>query len=520
MMKPRTPTFWLIIFLAMVSLLRLAFIGKIPVTPDETYYWSWSTRPDLAYFDQPGMVAWIGWLANHLPHAPTVFTIRLPAVIIMALATLFAYACYQKLFDDQTEAILLAIAFNFTPIFFSLGIATIHDTALILFLTGFYWAAARLIKTPSPATLRSPALSGTLRSTSANWTILSLFLLGALYSKLNAAIIALSFTLYIFISPFGRSQLRKPWVWISGLVCALGFLPVIAWNQQRAWPQLLATSQLVKKNGLDPGKIIETCAEYVVSQFGVYSPLIMLGMIAAIFAAVKHYRKTRDQRMLLLLTLSLPALFYFPLQSLRSPVFANWSLIAYFPLLVLFTRFSFDGFGKGKILNNSFWKAAVALAIIISVATLVETRFRLTRPLAWMVKDKLKLERPLDWRLDQEFEAWDQLKNFLDNNRMPEEKLSSRRYQIASLMQFLLSDHPTPVVVPGGFKLSQYSLWTSPEELRQKSAIYVDTSPMPERIRKCFAQVQDLQAPLNVHRRGRLVKKFYIYRVYDYLSCP
>jgi len=503
-MSQKQSILWLVLFSTLAAGYRLFFIGKIPLGPDEAYYWTWSLKPAICYFDQPGMVAWVNWIFNHIPSAPTAFTIRLPAVLIMIIATFLAFFCCRELFPSPASSLWFAIAFNFVPIFFFSGMAMIHDTVLILFLLGFYYFSFRLLSRPTPIT----------------WLGLSLFLLGAFYSKFNAAIAALSFGLYLVISPFGRAQLKKPWPWLAGLICAAGFLPVVIWNAQRGWPSILATRQLVKPEKFKLLKHLRYFAEYVISQFGVYSPLVLIGIIAALLAGINYLRKNRDERVLLLATLSLPAILYFLLQSLHAPVYGNWSLVGYFPAFLLMSWMSLSGLGKGKVLNRNFWISAIVMAAVISISIPVEARWRFLRPLSWQLKDRFHLSRQLDWRLDQELEGWDELKDFLEENLRPGELLAARRYQIASVMRFLLPDRPMPIVISDGFKQSQFNLWTSPSELAGKWAVYVETREMPEQTRRKFSKVQELGVPFIVYRGQRPVKNFYIYRGYNYKNVP
>src|SRR5579875_2988824 len=39
--------------LALVALSRLVWINRLPLLPDEAYYWDWSRRLALGYFDHP-----------------------------------------------------------------------------------------------------------------------------------------------------------------------------------------------------------------------------------------------------------------------------------------------------------------------------------------------------------------------------------------------------------------------------------------------------------------------------------
>jgi hypothetical protein len=342
------------------------------------------------------------------------------------------------------------------------------------------------------------------------------FLLGSLYSKFNVGLVAASLALYLFLSPFGRAQLRKPWPWLTGLLTCAGFLPALVWNQRRGWPSWVAIHQLTDVSKTSLGKRLAWSLEFMVSQFGAYSPLAMLGIIAAVIAGVRLLRRNRDERVLLMLALALVPLLYFLGQSPRSSVAPNWSVVGYFPLLALAAWMSMSGHGRGMVLNKKFYIASVALSAAICLPVLGEARFRLLRPLSWEIKQKFNLPFQPDSRLDLELEGWPELRDFILKNQQPGEILSSRRYRVASMLEFLLPDHPVPIAISHGFKHSQYNLWTNPAELAGRWTIFVDTSAMPGAMQKEFAEVQPLAAPFWVYWNGHPIKKFYVYRAYNY----
>lgn len=490
----------MLLFILAAAIFKLSMVGRIPISPDEAYYWTWSQQPALCYFDQPGMTAWVHWLGNLVPGAPSPFTVRLPAVLLAVLATVLAFFCYQELFHEPREALLFALSFALTPIFFISGMVMIHDSVLIFFLTGFYYFCARLLKRPSPWT----------------WLGLAMFLLGSLYTKFNALFPALGLAAYLLISSWGRALLRKPWPWLAGTSTIVGFWPVLLWNRERGWPSVLAIQQLTFRQNIYLLKRLRWFGEYLISQFGVYSPLLFISMLAAIIWSIRVLHKKRHEPVLLMLSLSLPAILYFLLQSLRSPVFGNWSIVGYFPLLLLAARFSMSGWGKGRILNPEFFITGICLAALISLSVVCESKLRLLRPLSWELKQRLKLAQAPDFRLDMELEGWEELRDFIEARRVAGELIAGRRYQVASILEFMLPDHPVPVVISRGIKQSQFNLWTSPSQLAGRRMLLVDTRPLPREIRKDFAILEPLAEPLRVLRQGHVVKEFYIYRAYDY----
>ena len=52
------PPPWLLIFLAVITALRLSLAAAIPLTEDEAYYRLWAASPQFGYYDHPPMIAW------------------------------------------------------------------------------------------------------------------------------------------------------------------------------------------------------------------------------------------------------------------------------------------------------------------------------------------------------------------------------------------------------------------------------------------------------------------------------
>jgi len=79
-----------LLLVAVVAVVRLWAVGAVGLGDDEAYYWLWSTRPDLSYFDHPGGVAW-AIAATTAAFGDTPFAVRLPSVLAaLALAVVLA----------------------------------------------------------------------------------------------------------------------------------------------------------------------------------------------------------------------------------------------------------------------------------------------------------------------------------------------------------------------------------------------------------------------------------------------
>src|SRR5471032_257484 len=74
------------IVLGVLTVLRTYAAFHVPLTADETYYWTWSLHPAYGYTDHPPMVAWLIGLGTALGHGPGF--VRLPFVLFEAIAAL------------------------------------------------------------------------------------------------------------------------------------------------------------------------------------------------------------------------------------------------------------------------------------------------------------------------------------------------------------------------------------------------------------------------------------------------
>jgi 4-amino-4-deoxy-L-arabinose transferase-like glycosyltransferase len=67
------------VWLALFWLFQAWTLG---VSDDEAYYWSWSLRPALSYFDHPPLQAWITALSTSI-FGKNNFAVRLPATLFL-----------------------------------------------------------------------------------------------------------------------------------------------------------------------------------------------------------------------------------------------------------------------------------------------------------------------------------------------------------------------------------------------------------------------------------------------------
>lgn len=257
-------------FLVALTAFRLAYIGQVGLMPDEAYYHEWSLRPDWWYFSKGPGVA-LAMKASTAVFGHNEFGVRFFAPLLGLGTTLLVYWLARRLYDGRT-AFWAAILASVTPIFNVGALLMTIDAPSI-----FFWAAA--LCTVWLALERSPAFS--------LWWPLSGMLVGIgwLFKMTNAAQLAMVFLL-LALTPRYRRELIRPGFWSMLLAFVPFLVPFVAWNWTRGWP---TTSHLAARGGLDaPWWDLnwKSFFEFVGQHFGVYSPLIFLGMIVALAAAV------------------------------------------------------------------------------------------------------------------------------------------------------------------------------------------------------------------------------------------
>ncbi|HUT53372.1 MAG TPA: glycosyltransferase family 39 protein [bacterium] len=498
--SPRTS---LLFFILVLAVLRLAIIGGIPISPDEAYYFAWSRRLAVCYYDQPGMVAWVDWLFG-LPWAhATVFTLRLAAVVLSALSTWVLYRAYRDYRDDEREAAVFAMVFSLLPFTWLTGIIMIHDTVFLPWLALTYWAIVRLAKH-----------DGRPR----DWLFLSLAITGAMYAKFSAVMIGWGLALYMLWSPRGRRWWKTWHPYAAGALTGALYLPVVIWNARHGWISLRAVQELTTRTHITPADRLGWVIEYMGSQIGIFSGLLGIVVFAALLKGVRDaWKRPADDRVVLPVCLALPVFLYFLQQSFKSPVFGNWPGVAYVPASMLAMSevsrlFREGGAGAGKSnFTRRFIIAGLALDLALIFLFTVQLRTRAFRPALAGLEKALGLTERIDWRLDADFAGWDEMAALTEQERPRADFILTRRYQIAGVLEFMLPDQPEVECYNQGQRGNQWDLWPGLSRDTGRTALYVDIKRMPREVRARCGSVEPIHAPLVLGDPERPVKTIYMY---------
>ncbi len=120
-----------LVLLGLTLVLRFIALIRVPLIPEEAYYWLYAQHPNLSYYDHPPMVAWIIRLGTIL-FGNTEIGVRIVNDLLMLMASVLVYV-YGRMWFTRGAAILAAVALQVLPLYFGAGFMTTMDAALMFF---------------------------------------------------------------------------------------------------------------------------------------------------------------------------------------------------------------------------------------------------------------------------------------------------------------------------------------------------------------------------------------------------
>ena len=194
-------------------------ISVFTVTPamDTLYYWDWGRYLALSYFDGPPAVAYIFSGFTYL-FGSGVYAVNALSILSSFLITLPIYALAKKIFDARVAffsvCIWLLTLFTFQK--YTIGFS--YDTPVTFFwaLSAYYFYCG--YKDDKDSDFYLAGVSAGLM----------------MLSKYTGILLFLSFFIVMIFSRPYRNLLKKPAIYLSGLLSFIIFSPVLFWNYLHA----------------------------------------------------------------------------------------------------------------------------------------------------------------------------------------------------------------------------------------------------------------------------------------------
>ncbi len=257
----------ILLALALVALSRLPWIGRLPLLPDEAYYWDWSRRLALGYFDHP-FVAALVIRATTTIGGVTPAAVR-AGMVLFGLGTVVLAYRLATLLGGRLAGWFALIAAAACPLYALLSLYAAPDGPML-----FLWAATVYATTRAIMTHKG------------HYWYVAGFMLGlALLSKYVAILLAPSILLFVLL--FQRGWLRRREPYLGSLIALLVFSPNLWWNARHGWVTI--SYQLGHGACQGAGSLIDRLGAtviYALTQIGIVGPLLAIFLGAGTIAAV------------------------------------------------------------------------------------------------------------------------------------------------------------------------------------------------------------------------------------------
>jgi hypothetical protein len=467
---------WAAAILILATIFRLWYSVHLELVGDEAYYWLWSRHPDICYLDKGPVIAWFISAGTAL-FGQTVFGIRFFATLL-ALGTGVGIFCLaRQLFSDRVAfwSVLLGAL---TPLFAVGATLMTIDTVYV-----FFWTMAAL-------TFWSAKDQSRL-----GWWILTGALVGlSMLSKYTGAIELLSFVGFCAWHPPSRQHFRRPTLPTMLLVVALFLIPVLIWNWQHGFPTshfLVHRGALDERMRLRPLEVLS----YLGQQAGVISPVLFLGLLAAV--CWPGFAPTPRVQSGYLLALFWPLFLLYLVLSFQKASQANWAAAAYVGGLILAAA-KWDQ--AVRIYPWAKWVVFAGLAIALLETSLLHETSWLHLPGRLDPLDRARGSRDLAAQVS-ELQA---------NSRAP--AVIANKYMTAALLSFYLPGQPDTFMPVSSPPFNQLVLWpTYREKHPSDDAIYVsDVNRVPPSVQADFPDIQPARQ-IHTSQDGRQVNQFYLF---------
>lgn len=451
-----------VLFLLFISALHGLYNTGMQLHEDEAFYWLWSTRLQLSYFDHPPMVAYI--IKFFTLFADSEFFVRLGAVVCMSLSSWYVFLLSKDVFDDEVAWLTLISSAILPATFMGYTIIT-PDAPLMLFWSSATYYCYKAIF-------------------SDRWShyILAGINIGLLMLSKYTSILFLIF-LFLFLAFKMPKKLLgiKPWTAIS--IAFLLFSPVILWNYQHDWISFLFQYGHGSAEGftIQPGKFFE----FFGGLFLLFTP-IFFGIL--LFGTFKYRNWWYDNRRFYIVLSYLMPLLFFLYKALFKKMELNWAAIIFIPGIILFCY---------TVKKYQLWKLyrwGTALSLMLTLVLLFPALFFL----------------PPSLRIQNRISGYKELITHIQPMLKEGDTISSNRHYRAALFSYYTEGHPrafnATAIIPR-------PCLAPPEgfDLRTSSGIFFSRIEMTDHLKLIFPKVQLLEK-YTFAKAGYTNKVFYIYR--------
>ena len=303
---------FLLVFLILLNLFKVAAAPYFPLIGDEAYYWLWSQHLDLSYIAHPPMVAYVNFILTAL-FGQNELAIRLGVILILLLISGIIYLAGKELYGPAAAGTAVVV-FNLLPTFWGGGMFLVPQTVLFLFWALSFYLLALIIKRQKPHYWYFLGISAGLGLLSDY--VMGLFFIGTV--------------LFFLLVREQRFWFARKEPYLAVLLSLIVFSPVIIWNLRLGFAPFLYWGG---KMGSDI-RIADNLLNFFGLQMLLYTPPIFLMTIYLVLRRGWQSFRTQDQDGLLFAIMSAVVFLPFAVISPILNVGGHWPATAYLPAIL------------------------------------------------------------------------------------------------------------------------------------------------------------------------------------------
>ncbi len=310
---------------------KILFASLFPILADEAYYYIWSLRPQLSYYDHPPVVSWLIYLGHVFFEQGTSLALRISFIFTSTFTSIIWVKILQKKGFPEDRILLFIFLTLLNPLLGPGSVVATPDVPLLFFWSLSYLAFITMFEESST------------RKKLYYYALLGAALGLGFCSKYHIVLFVISGLATIVI---GKSYKKiLPFGVILTVICGFVFsLPVLIWNYQNDW----ASFGFQLKHGFGkPFYDWHWTADFYLGQFALLSPLVFLNLF--------RKNKTEPDK-----TFSFTQLIFFTFSSIKSIVEANWPITSHSHATSNFAQHSTR---KNIIITLSYWVAVYTVLI-------------------------------------------------------------------------------------------------------------------------------------------------------------
>lgn len=339
------------------TIFRLIVGTGIGLGVDESYIVAVARHFSLSYIDHPPLHIWLAGAMPHIFGSQNAVVVRLPFIILFMGTTWLMYKLTARLFG-KAAGFYAALLLNISAVFsLSSGGWVLPDGPLMFFMLAGGYILVKVI------------------FDSASYTILNWLLFGflsglAMLSKYHGIFLFVGLFLFLLTAKKYRHLLYGAGPYLSVLIAAVVFLPVVIWNIQHDWISFVFQGSRGVAKGFYPLKLVAN----ILAQAVWVLPWIWILLVVEWIKNLIPWRSTvvriEYEKWLLVCIASGPLLIFTLVNLWGTEGLPHWQAPGYlflFPLLGQTMALNID-----RSLSRKVWlgiSCAAYIAIVIVLAS-------------------------------------------------------------------------------------------------------------------------------------------------------